>query len=225
MKKLILIFLMLFSVTPCRADLFGGDVAVLTQILANAFQQLAQLRSILGTGQDNLNLMRDVYKGISDALNLIRTVNPTWDPGVYRDWQGVDDALRKLQDVYGIVIPSSEAQVQKNTDQSVAEAVSLNNSIYTYTKQIDDIGEQIKDYSRSVSPVGAQKLTAQSLGVMLHVLNQSLRAQATGMKLQAEALAIQNRKDKEFTRYSIETADSMKAEMNTKKPFFQFPQF
>ena len=37
---------------PCRADIFGGDVVVLTQILANAIQQLIQLRQILSTGSD-----------------------------------------------------------------------------------------------------------------------------------------------------------------------------
>jgi hypothetical protein len=129
MKKilaLILVVPLLFT-TPARADMFGGDVAVLMQILANALQQLAQLRSILDTGKDNLELIRDINRGINDSLALIRTISPNTDPGLYKDWDKVQDSLQKLESVYGIVVDSQDATVQRDTDQSVAEAVTLNN--------------------------------------------------------------------------------------------------
>ena len=64
----------------------------------------------------------------------------------------------------------------------------MNNSIYDYTAQLDKIGEEIKQYSHAVSPGGAQKLTAQSLGVVVHVMNEQLRATATGLKMQAQTI-------------------------------------
>ncbi len=226
MKRTFLILILFFSSIPySRADLFGGDVAVLVQILANSIQQLAQLRQILGTGQDSLDLMRDINRGINDSLNLLRTVKPDIDPGIYRDWEKAQDALEELEKLYGIVVDSRDKNVQKDADRSVAEAISLNNSIYAYTKQIDEIGEAIKEQSHYVSPGGAAKLTAQSLGVMLHIQNENLRAQATGLKLQAQALAIQNRKDKEHTRKIVETADGLKAALASQKPRFLLPKF
>lgn len=131
MKKLmaLVLSLSLFCTQPTRADLFGGDVAMLAQILANAIQQLAQLRSILQNGQDSLNLIRDINRGINDSLNLIRTISPNTDPGLYRDWQKVTDALDQIESVYGIIVESQDSRAQRDTDQTAAEAIALNSSI------------------------------------------------------------------------------------------------
>ncbi|MBI4404096.1 MAG: hypothetical protein HY537_08045 [Deltaproteobacteria bacterium] len=60
MKKLVIIVSLLFlSPNIARADLFGGDVAVLTQILAQAVMQLAKLKEILGTAEQNIGLIRE----------------------------------------------------------------------------------------------------------------------------------------------------------------------
>lgn len=227
MKKLIAIILsMTLCFTPySRADLFGGDVVVLAQILSNAIQQLAQLRSLLQNGQDSLGLIRDINRGINDSLGLIRTISPNTDPGLYKDWQKVTDALTQLENIYGIVVESKDSRVQKDTDQTVAEAISLNNSIYKYTKVIDEIGEMIKDQSHNVSPGGASKLTAQSLGVMLNLQNEMLRTQATGLKLQAQSLVIQNKKDKDRTRQMVDSADKLNAALSEQSPKFALPRF
>lgn len=208
-----------------QADMWGGDLIYLAQILANAIQQLAQLKQILGNGRDNLDLIRDINRGINDSLNLLQTISPNTNPGLYKDWQKVSDALGSLERIYGIAIESRDLRVQKDTDQSVAEAISMNNSIYEYTKRIDQIGELIKSQSHSVSPGGAAKLTAQSIGVMLHLQNESLRAQATGLKLQAQEMVLQNRKDKERTRQMLDGSESLRVAMSTKKPDFRLPRF
>src|SRR5258708_2971737 len=186
MKKLLsVIIFQVFILPQAHADALGGDVLVLAQILSNAVQQLAQLKNILDTGRDNVELVRDINRGINDSLALIRTISPNRDPGLYKDWEKVSDALSKIESVYGIAVESKDTRVQQDADQSVAEAIALNNSIYSYTKQIDEIGESIKLQSHVVSPGGASKLTAESLGVMLNLQNQMLRTQATGLKLQA----------------------------------------
>jgi hypothetical protein len=227
MKKFVaaLFLIQMVMIPPAHADLFGGDVAVLTQILANALQQLAQLRQILQTGRDSVDLIHDINRGINDSLSLIRTISPNTDPGIYKDWNRVSDALNKLEAVYGIVIDSHDSRVQRDTDQSIAEAVALNNSIYKYTKTIDDIGELIKSQSHLVSPGGAAKLTAQSLGVMLNLQNEMLRTQATGLKLQAQEMALQNRKDKERTRQMMAGANDLDSALGNVKPEFKLPRF
>lgn len=208
-----------------RADMFGGDVAVLTQILANALQQLAQLQQILRSGQDTLGLMREINRGIDDSLGLMRTISPNLDPGIYKDWATVQTALGQVEMIYGVADSSLNQKVYKDTDQNVAEAVQLNNSIFEYTKKIDEIGEAVKAASHDVSPGGAQKLTAQTLGVMLHVMNQNLRTQGTGLKLQAQAMALQNKKEKDSTREYLASAGVLKAAMKTEKTDFKAPRF
>jgi hypothetical protein len=210
---------------PARADLFGGDDVILGAILTQTIQQLDQMRQIFQAGSEQLGLLRDINRGINDSLRLLRTANPNSDPGIFRDWRRGTDSHRAVTDLYGDVVPSKDAQVQSSTDQSVAEAVSLNNSIYDYTHDIDTIGEEIKLDSHSVSPGGAQKLTAQSMGVMLHVMNTSLRAQATSLKLQAEVLALQNHKDKEASRETSEASSALKMSIENQTPKFETPRF
>lgn len=228
-KKAVLIHLMalalVFTPTTGRADMWGGDLIYLAQILANAVQQLAQLKEILGNGRDNLNLIREINRGINDSLGIVRTIYPNIDPGLYKDWDRIDQALRGLEQIYGAVTPSQDARVQRDTDQSVAEAISLNNSIYKYTSDIDKIGEAIKQYSQAVSPGGAQKLTAESLGVMLTVMNQSLRTQATGLKIQAQALALQNHREKEMTRHMMDISGQLGDSLKTQSPDYKLPRF
>lgn len=217
--------LVISPLKAAKADLFGGDVVVLTQILAQAIQQLIQLKAILSTGNDTLGLLQDINRGINDSLGLLRTVGVNVDPGLYGDLTNAQDAFLKIQGIYGIIVPSIDAGVQRDTDQNVAEAITLNNSLYQYSKEIDEIGEQVKQYSHSVSPGGAQKLTAQTMGVMLHVMNQQLRAQATGLKIQAQGLALSNKKEKDSTRHFMDLSDSLNTALKTEDPKFDIPRF
>lgn len=227
MKKMACLILSfsLLTYSPAKASIFGEETAVLIQILANTVKQLTELKAILDNGKDTLNLLQDINRGINDSLNLARTVYPNIDPGIYKDWQNASDAISKLQTIYGIVTNSPELKVQTDTDQNVAEAVTLNNEIYKYTQGIDELGEAIKEFSHEVSPGGAQKLTAQTLGVMLQVLNQTLRTQATGLKLQAQSMAVANKKDKDSTRQYLETANTLRLAMKNEKTQFSPPRF
>ncbi len=215
----------IFVSLPTHADIWGGDVAVLVQILANALQQLEHLRQIMGTGQDTLSLMRDVNRGINDSLTLMQTSGLIKDPGVYKEWTQVQQALGLMGPAYGVPVPSADQSVQTDTDREVAEAVVLNNSIYDYTREVDDLGESIKSFSHEVSPGGAQKLTAQTLGVMLQVMNQGLRVQSTGLKLQAQSLAVANKKEKASTAAFLANSAELTTAMSEPHRYYQIPRF
>lgn len=220
-----LTFLVFVASTPVRADFWGGDLFYLAQILTNTIKQLVELKNIVDNGRDNLELIRDINRGINDSLRLAQTINPNIDPGIYQDWRNVEQALQKLQNIYGEVVNSPDAQVYRDTDHQVAEAVTMNNQIYSYTEEIDQIGEAIKDYSHDVSPGGAQKLTAQSMGIMLQLMNQSLRTQATGLKLQAQTMAVENKKEKDQTKMYLETANTLRVAMKNEPLQFKAPRF
>jgi hypothetical protein len=208
-----------------EADLFGADVAVLTQILQQTILQLAELRSILQSGKDTLGLLEEVNRGINDSLHMAETLGIRVDPGIYRELRKVDEAVRAVETIYGRAVDSPIATVQRNTDQTVAEAISFNNELNEYAKKLDDIGEQIKSYSHAVSPGGAAKLTAESLGVLIHVMNQQMRATGQGLKLQAQALAVQNKKEKDQTEQYLKEGRALQERMQNANPTFELPRF
>jgi len=226
-KSIIAFALVISLIIPGRAakaDIWGGDVVVLTQILMNAVQQLIQLRQILSTGEDNLALLQEINRGLNDILGIAKTSGVIRDSGVYGEISSVHDGKDMLREIYGQIPDSSESRVQDHSDQVISEALTLNNSIYQYANDIDAIGEEIKQASAVASPKGAQRLTVESLGIMLTVMNQSLRAQASGLKLQAQAMAAQNHKDKQFANQVRSSSKSLSTALRGSVPSFNIPK-
>ncbi len=205
MKKRIIIFSFLSVVLilppkKSHADLFGGDVVVLTQILAQAIQTVIHLKSILENGQDTLNLLRDVNAGIRSGLDLIRIINPNFDPGAYGHLNNVESVLNAIEQVYGAIPKGANQELIRLQDQSVAEVISMNRNLYDYADQVDRERERILFHAQMVSPQGAGKLQNQALGVLIGVTTQMLRTQSQMLKIMAQNMAYENRKEKLSTQ-------------------------
>lgn len=227
MKKKFIIFLFPFFtiLTPslARADLFGGDVAVLTQILVQTIQSVTQLKAILSNGQDSLNLLRDINSGVRSGLDVIRIINPNFNAGVYGNLNNADAVLRAIQDIYGAVPKGMDQDLMNSQDQSVAEVISMNRNLYDYADSVDRERERILYHSQVVSPQGAGKLQNQALGVLIGVTTQLLRTQSQMLKLLAQNMAMQNRKEKiqtqEFQENYKTLSDGLKSmPMDTSLP-------
>lgn len=181
---------------PAKADLFGGDVVVLVQILAQAIQQLAQLQKILSTGDDTLGLMRDINRGIRDGLTVLQMINPKINPGLYGNLDTADRVLSEIQSIYGQIPQTGEARLQAAQDQSVSESIAMNGTLFRFADQADGESKRIFDHSQSVNPQGAAKLTAQSVAVLISVTTQVLRTNSMMLKMMGENMALQNKKEK-----------------------------
>lgn len=181
---------------PVKADFWGGDVIVLTQILANAVSQLIQLRQILSTGSGTLNLMRDINSGIRDGLAAIRTLNPKFNPGLYGSLEQSNQVMAVISDLYGKIPQSSEYKLQEAQDRSVAESIAMNGTLFRYADDVDEESKRIIAHASVVSPQGAAKLTAQSIAVLIGVSTQVLRTNSMMLKMMGENMALSNRTEK-----------------------------
>jgi hypothetical protein len=181
---------------PARADLFGGDVVVLTQILIQSIETVIQLKTLLETGEDTLSLLRDVNSGVASGLDLIRITNPRFNPGVYGNLNDAASVLRAVQDVYGAVPKGADESLMASQDQSVAETIAMNRTLYDYADSVDRERDRIIYHAGVVSPQGAGKLQGQALGVLIGVTTQILRVQSQVLKLTAQNMAMQNRREK-----------------------------
>lgn len=213
--------------SPTRANaIFGfGETALLAKILANAVSQLTRLGAILDQERSTLDFLREINRGINDSLQLATTIRAGIQPGLYGGYSSTEQAIRDIEALYGSAPASKNEKLQRDADQSVAETLAMHQAVHAYTQQVDAIGEQIKTYSHAVSPGGAQKLTAQSLGVVLHVLNESLRMQSSGIKLQAQMMAIENKQEKDWARHMGESSQEISQGMKNSKLEFGVPRF
>ena len=196
---------LIFCLTPCLtalnskpalADFWGGDLPLLLQIVTNTANQLIQLRQILGNGKDTLSLLEEVNRGIKEAAVLRDTANRTLSAGNMSGLGDVGQILSAIESQYGRIPNTPMAASQAHTDQSVAEAINLNNESFKYAAMLDEEAEKIKSRAPLTNPQGAQRLTAQSMGVLINVMGQLLRTNARMVKLQGEELAMRNRSDK-----------------------------
>lgn len=217
-KKLLIGFFsifMMFSPHSAKADLFGGDVVVLTQILVQSIQTVLQLKEILSNGQDSLNLMRDINSGVRSGLDVIRIINPNFNPGVYGNLDNPHSVLRAIQEIYGDVPQGADQDLMQSQDQSVAEVISMNRNLYNYADEVDRERDRILFHAQVVSPQGAGKLQNQALGVLIGVTTQLLRTQSQTLKLLAQNMAMENRKEKlqsrEFQDNYRELSDGLRS--------------
>ncbi len=228
LKKSFLVFIFFFSFAvpkPAKADLWGADLPLLAEIVFNTLQQLLTMKEMLENGQEHLDLIKEINAGINDSLHMMETSFPNVDPGTFKNWSNVSNAVRELEKIYGKSVKSGNSEIEVTTDSSVAEAIALNNDLYKYTRDIDKIAEKIKDFSHEASPGGAAKLTAQGVGVSLNLMSEQLRTQATSLKLQAQKLALENKQDKEKSRETMDTARALSEGLRNSKPTFSLPVF
>lgn len=197
-KRILAIFICftLIAPRPAKADLFGGDVAVLVQILAQTIKQLYELQRIVSTGQDTLSLMRDINRGIRDGLAVIRIINPKFNPGLYGGLDTADQVQRAIEDLYGAIPQTSEYRLQEAQDKSVAESISMNGTLFQYADSVDDETKRIIAHSQSTNPQGSAKLTNQALAVLIGVTTQVLRTNSMMLKMMGQNMALSNRKEK-----------------------------
>ncbi len=178
---------------PARADIFGGDDAILAQILVQAVQTVTALQSILQNGSDTLKLLNEINDGSKTGLAAIQILAPQLSAGVYGNLKDPSAALQAVEQVYGQVPQGMDHDLIQSQDQSVAEVISMNRNLYDYADQVDHEKDQILFHAQAVSPLGAGRLENQALGVLIGVSTELLRTQSQMLKLMAENMALQTR--------------------------------
>lgn len=206
---IIIVFSLMLPSSRAKADLFGGDVAVLMQILVQAIEQVARLQSIIQNGNDTLNLLRDINSGVRSGLDLIKIINPKFDVGVYGDLKNPQNVLKAIHDIYGQIPKTADQDLMETQDQSVAEVISMNRNIFDYADQVDQESERILIHSQVVSPQGAAKLQNQSTVILIGVMTQLLRTQSQMLKIMGQNMALENRKEKLTSGQFIENYEGL----------------
>ena len=199
LRKISLALIMLISVSMpkhARADLFGGDVVILTKILIQAIQQLQQLQMIYQNGRDTISLTRELNRGIRHGLEIIRILNPKFDPGIYGGLENAESVQRAIEDLYGMIPRTSESRLQEAQDRSASESIAMNRNLFRYADDVDLEARRIISHAQDVSPQGAAKLTAESIAILIGVSTQVLRTNSMMLKMMGQNMALSNRKEK-----------------------------
>lgn len=181
---------------PAQADFWGGDIPLLIKMIANSVEQLIVLKQIFKNGTDTLGLMKEINQGIRNGLSVIQIINPRFNPGLYGNLDTSDRVLAVITDLYGKIPQTSEYRLQEAQDRSVSESIAMNGNLFRYADDVDTETKRIIAHAEVVNPLGAAKLTAQSLAILIGVTTQVLRTNSMMLKMMGENMALTNRKEK-----------------------------
>ena len=118
-KKQLIALLCVLLAKPASA-FWGGDLIYLSKILQQSIHQLEQLRKITGTNEETLRLLRDTNRGLHEAMYVEDTINRTLKAGTFSKLRSLNESIHAVQSLYGRIPKTSEAQLQKKTDLTVA---------------------------------------------------------------------------------------------------------
>ncbi len=182
--------------TSAKADVFGGDVAVLLQILEENIRHYYQLQQMIQQGRDAGNYLRMINAGLDNSIGLLQSL-PIKDEKVLADLRDFRATMGKVQGLYGAVPKSPEEALQTLHDQTVAESLKMANNFKDYSETQEKNSDVIAAQSRDASPKGAARMQAETSAQILKSLAQILRLNTQMLKLQSEQLAINNKASKE----------------------------
>ena len=184
------------SYRPAYADLFGGDVAVLMQILSENIKHYYQLQEMIKNGNDQMNFLKVLNQGIDNSIGLLESL-PIKDEKVLADLKEFKNAMQKVEGLYGAIPKSPEEALHILHDQTVAESLKMANSFKEYSEVQEKNSQVIATQARIASPKGAARMQAETSAEILRSLSQLIRLNTQLLKLQSEQLAMSNKNSKE----------------------------
>jgi hypothetical protein len=176
-------FIFLFPlVRIAKADLFGADVVVLSQILVEDIIQVKTMYQMLTEAQNTSNVLEDMNRGVKDVIRLADSAHIQLPPQVYGSASQLSAASQLTKNLYGQMGNQSPNYTRSNY-QSGVEGLYLSQDAFTYSNTLDDQGTKIKQASIVANQATATKLTAESVGTLIHAVDQSNRLEAKNLEL------------------------------------------
>ena len=165
-----------------RADLFGGDVAVLSQILIQAIRQIAELQTLIGTSRQTVSILDEMNRGVKEVLRLADTAHVKLPKQVYDQANSIDLAMRTAESIYGS-IPKNGQLISRDHYQSGVEGLYLSEDAFDYSLLLDETAERVKTSAVVANQASATRLTAETLGVVVEGISHSNRIQAKNLEI------------------------------------------
>ena len=192
---------------------FGAEIPILINILTQAITQVRNLQMIIGTTRDTVSILQEMNRGVREVLRLAQTAHVPLPPQVYDMANTIEAATREAENVYGGLGGATPAHT-RNTFQSGTEGLYLSQDAFRYSSSLDHTGERIKDSAIVASQAAATRLTAESVGVLIHAVSHGNRISAKGLELlsteRIESAAKENARFESFVSSQDQIEDHLR---------------
>lgn len=204
--------------------MFGGDVAVLIQILAENVKQLIQLEQMVQHGKDQADLLRQLNSGIENSMGILRSL-PVKDEKILGELREFQGALHSVTGVYGVIPKSQESMMQTLHDQTIAESLRMVNTFKDYSDSQEQNSILIAAQSREASTKGAVRMQAETSAQILQSVAQLIRLNTQMLKLQSEQFGMSNKAGKDSVGNFQKLNSDFGKSFQGFKPEMELPKF
>ncbi len=131
-----------------------------------------------------VGLLNEMNDGVKQVLLLGETAHAPLPPQTLSEARQIDGATRRASAMYG-VLPGDSPFYARSQYQSGVEGLHLSQDAFDYATFLDRQGGQVKSAAVGSSMATATRLTAESLGVLLHAVSHQSRLQAKQLEIQS----------------------------------------
>jgi hypothetical protein len=201
-----------------------ANYAYLIKIYAENVKRFYQLKQMIDQADRHDKYIRVLNEGINNATGLMNAL-PVKDENILAQLRDFETALRKVEEIYGLIPKSSDSEIHQLHDSTIAESFKLSNTVKEYASRQEMNATNIFIQSSSASPKGAERMNAQASAQILHSLNQLIKLNGQMLKLQSESFAFTNKEGKDSAEGFNKTRGDLERAMKKIKPKYSFPKF
>jgi hypothetical protein len=184
----LLIAYLLFNPLKAKADLFGGDLPLLREIVANTLHTMYEL-------QTQTNIMKYEMAGILDRIDRVQAIAEVVQPSTWDKWKNPEEALRRLRYIYYTLPKEYRSEKSDQIEEELSKAMVLVSNISKTVNTSFQSGKEMERRGANSSPGVAQKLTASGVGTLITMEAQSQVIQSQIVSLMTQAMAEANEKE------------------------------
>lgn len=190
MKKylLIILFTLCLHSVPARADFWGGDLPLLTQVVFNTLHTMYEL-------QQQTGMLKDEMNGIKDRINRIQTIADVVQPSNWDKWKDPNEAMRRVRQIYYTLPKEYRSEKSDQIEDEISKAMNMISRVSNGANSSFLSGKEMESRGADSSPGVAQKLTASGVGTLVSMEAQTQVIQSHIVSLLAQTLADANEKE------------------------------
>jgi hypothetical protein len=185
MRKIILALFLSILPLKSRADLWGGDLPLLAEIVANTLHTLMEL-------ERQTTLMEDEMNGIKDKIHRIQTIAEVVQPSTWNKWKDPAEALRRLKLIYYTLPKEYQSEKAAAIEDELSKAMNVISRTSAGAESSFRSGKELERRGADASPGVAQKLTASGVGSLIAMEAQTQVIQSHITSLLTQMLADAN---------------------------------
>lgn len=177
-----MIVLIPFISLGAKADLWGGDLPLLAQIVTNTLNTIMEL-------QRQRQLMEDEMAGIRDRIDRIRTIHDLVQTSQWDQWKNPEEAIRRLGVIYRTMPKEYRSEKADMIESELTNAMNLIARVKSESTTNYKSGKELETRALGSSPGVSQKLTASGVGTLISLESQTQVIQSHVVSLLTQMLA------------------------------------